>query len=317
MKADFFIIFALLPNIISVPMCFNDSKTVCHVCVDPKDPECQEINDEMKVMFSNWDTVDYDLLRSSKLKIIYELDKITFYSCQNNSYIHVDINTYYPLGRKLKFSPLTKQRFENMVANREFEVCLNTFCSTRPNNIFKCYSYYLTSLEFRFTERITAICLQNITSAQFSMKYLDLVTYNNFFQNAYNIIRLSINVEVIPSFQCYIFENLVNLRLLEFQFRNQTMLPETFKCIFPYNPSLVAIDIINERVWTTCENTMVLKTVSKSFSSWDTVQFVSWVHYLFFLVTVFSIFLYFWRRGVSLVDNVDDSYEMERIQSYY
>ena len=321
MAAIFVCILALLPIVISVPKCYNDSQTVCELCEDYTDSDCQEITDDIIIVFSYQgmrQKIDYNFFSGTNVKIIHEQNSTTFYSC-NRGYIHVNRNTFYPTGLKLNFTTFYKPETKYSADRSQFQICLDTYCLDDKYNTLICRHHYLNTLKFQFSSHVTPMCLQNITSSLISARHLTDLKNNNFFGYATNLINLMIHIELIDSFECDIFRNLVNLRLLEIQLYgghgHQLQLVDQYKCIFGWNPNLVRIQINDKLIWNTCNDTAVSKT-----TNWptflDTFVLVLLLLFSLYLMVVFSLYLCSWNRQHATVSE-DPGFELHEIRTVY
>ena len=322
MGAIFIIIFAILRVTISVPMCYNDSGTICKLCEDYTDSDCREITDDIRTIFSyRTKEIDYNFFVGTNVKVIKEQKITTFYSC-NNDYIHVNRSTFYPTGLKPNFtiSYMQENKYTSVAtADRsKFRLCLDTYCLNEMYNTLVCHHYYLPldQLEFNFGTHVTPMCLQNITSGLISVRHLNDLKNNKFFRYACNLINLIVNVEILDSFECNIFGNLLNLRMLEIQLYGVDKHPlvEHYKCVFYSKPNLVSIRINDKLIWNKCNNTAVSeRNVS---TLWGTFVFLLLLLIAIYLLIMYSFYMSYWSpRHITAFE--DPGYELHTIRTEY
>ena len=244
----------LLTLVDSLQLCSKEIQKVCYPCESRISNyfTCTEISDQMKIIyFETNQFIDYTKYQNSHVRLIEEPQKITLYPChRNTSYIQVDLDTYYPIGSKLKLKFTNKSEFKS-VRNSRFQSCLETHCLTK-NNRFVCHDHFVQHLDFKFNQIVTTQCIQNITIALIFSRYLTKIVPNMFFLNAYNLIYVVFDLDILEILECSTFENLKHLRLVDFQVLRKTTV-RNYECVFQYNPNIVFINDNNNITWNTCE----------------------------------------------------------------
>ena len=238
-------------------LCLSLQKTICYPCTKSKNDYgiCTEIRDEMNTIIFNdigsKTKIDYDSYVNSNIKIIHEHLTTTMYSCDvNDKYIHVNKSNFYPIDRSLRFPKYpTPTRKSNI--KTPFEHCLATYCLTN-NNYFTCKIHLVDNFDFEFNVYVTMKCVQNITKAHISSSSLTHLYLNQFFKHAYNLIYLTLSVHNLKYFTCSVFEDLLNLRLLDFSYFNLPM--DRYRCIFQHNNKLIRVRVANVYIWSYCDN---------------------------------------------------------------
>ena len=243
-------------------MCLPSINKVCLACTLSLDEseKCLKIDTEMKtVIFSGKKfAIDYDSYVNSGVKMINEDDTITMYSCNvNDTYIQVTPSIFYPTDRKLRYPKYHVVIHDNVTVT-PFQDCLNKFCLIHIN-FLKCVNQSIDQFDFNFNKHVTLQCVQNITIALISTLKLTSITYNNLFYYASNLIYLRLHVHNLFHFDCYTFQGLRNLRILEFMTKSVSI--NKYECVFKYNPNLIKIQVGNFSIWRTCEP-IVMETVT-------------------------------------------------------
>ena len=232
-------------------MCLSVFRFVCIPCnISRDDPvNCLEIDDEKKVInFSGSETrVDYEKYVNTNIKIIMEDGTYTLYSC--DSYLKVSQTVYFPIGRKLEY-PTIAFSSRSLHDYTPFQDCLNMYCLLNKNH-FRCETAFLDKFHFGFDYHVTHKCVQNITMASITTPAIQYLDFNHFFEYAYNLIYLQLELPNLRYFNCQVFRGLRNLRLLDFMHSNFTL--DEYKCIFRYNRNLVKIVTEKVFIWNTCD----------------------------------------------------------------
>ena len=249
--------------------CLNHMETICFPCrpISAEDPQCIEISREMKII--NFDThvnVSYHRYSNSSVKMIQEPNKVTFLSCgrgNDDNYFQVQSYSYYPVGHTLHFSPYSVGM--QYIQSALFQTCLNYYCVSIRNNMLKCRDPLVDGFGFSFNSNITLPCVQNITYASITSDRISEITKNPFFVNAYNIINLVLDLNILRSFQCNAFQRLNNLRVLKINLNKSSVIEtKVYECFFKFNPKLVMIDINGNWIWQSCHLPRTVNTYSKT-----------------------------------------------------
>ena len=247
---NFAIFLLMVPFSKPVFYCKKGSIIECNPCetID----NCDNITNEIKVInyrSNNTQIVDYGSYVNGNIKIIKELTKITFYSCDGD-YFQVSRNNYYPLNGKLQFKVIPiKLAFYRV--HMKFQESLERHCRRNSNNFISA-DKDVYRLDFVFRKSIRVKCLQNITTATIISNRIIVLKENRFFQYAYNLVHLQLEFQNLQSFSCFVFRNLSQLRIVEFPFTADIHI-ESYKCILPNNRNLAEIKVGNTSVWNTCD----------------------------------------------------------------
>ena len=246
--------FILLVHPEPVQYCLKHSKTECYPCEDSESNIhiCDKMTKTMKIIDfrgSKMSVGDYNLYVNSHIKIIKEGKNLTFYSCDGD-YFMVSRFIYYPLKTKLLFIRL-ERFFGYHRAHISFQKRLENYCKM-PTNKFLSTDKDVDSLDFALSDRITSICLQNITTATIFSNRIRVLKENRFFKYAYNLVHLHLEFQNLQSFSCLVFRNLSQLRIVKFPFAADIHI-ESYKCILPNNRNLVKIEVGNITIWNTCD----------------------------------------------------------------
>ena len=245
--------------------CLSYVKKVCVACTRSQQ-KCLKIDNGTKtVFFSDNSKIDYESYVNSNVKVIYEEDKITMYSCDvhNCPYIHLKPLTYYPIDFHLLYPNYYFIQHDSVTTHTvtSFQHCLSQHCS-RIDNMLECSNDKMDAFEFEFDKHVTLKCIQNITSAIIVTSKLTSVSYNKFFHYAFNLIYLRLYVRSTFYFDCYTFQSLRNLRVLEFTMK--TLPKNQYECIFQHNRNLIKIKVAEFSIWNKCEFRKYAKFTEKA-----------------------------------------------------
>ena len=243
-------------NTIEDHMCLSFIVNVCFMCSKTQidGGQCMKLNDEMNtiVVSGHKVKIDYKSYINSHIKIIEEDTKVTLYSCDIfNAYTRYYKRTYYPIGRELRYPKYNLPPYLNNV-DKSFQRCIKTYCLTNMNmNYFECLRQDVKDFDFVMDSQKVLTCVQNITMAYISTSNLTRLHLNTFFQYAYNLIYLQLDLQNLRYVSCNIFKTLSNLRLLDFGYNNFPR--DHYECVFKHSENLIKIDAKDVTVWNKCD----------------------------------------------------------------
>ena len=241
--------------------CLNSTKNVCHPCEKSayNIHYCEAITKGMKIVsFGKIAKVNYESYLNSNIRIINERSKVTLYSCYGD-YIQVKSYSYYPIKEKVHLKSIHLAVNHNPV-HAKFQKCLEVYCFVN-HNIFVCFDETVNRLDFFFNSIITTNCVQNITAAHIASNKITNLKFNLFFYFGRNLIYLHLNFLNLESIDCFVFQNLIYLRIIEFS-TNLIKNLKSYKCILNHHINLIKISIGEDTIWNNCDFSTELTTLA-------------------------------------------------------